>query len=257
MKKILGVLAVSVGMVTVASAEVIVDVSDAFTAGKFTYDDATIKVKSSAANPRGSLEYRFNDTPFAIGVEYATSKNEFDGEYEDSDGTLEMERTEYVAYVRLGGRNSTNLRLGYRNFEYDITDAVIDQYEGGTLVEQDINGIANGAMATGIDAELNLIFGDKITFGVGIGYTFFTGAEYTWEYDAIPGGHQVGSAELDAHSLRIRPEVSFEAMENLRLYVNVMLAATAWEGTPDDGKDYPGFDVYSAAAVGLRYSFGK
>lgn len=252
-KKIIGVLAVSIGMVAVASAEVIVDVSDAFTAGKFTYGDSTIKVKSSAANPRGSLEYHFIDTPFAIGVEYASSENDFEGEYEDSDGELSMERTEYAAYIRLGGKNSTNLRLGYRNFEYDITEGDIRQSSG----EHDINGIANGKMATGIDAELNLLFGEKVTFGVGIGYTFFTGAEYTWEYDIVGGGHQAGSAELDAHSLRIRPEISFETMENLRIYVNVMLAATAWEGTPDNGKDYPGFDIYSAAAVGLRYSFGQ
>jgi len=252
-KKILSVLAVSVGMVAVASAEVIVDVSDAFTAGKFTYEDTTVKVKSSAANPRGSLEYRFNDTPFAIGVEYASSKNDFEGEYEDSDGDLTMERAEYAAYVRIGKRDSVNLRLGYRNFEYDITDGDIRQSSG----EHDIHGIANGKMTTGIDAELNLLFGEKVTFGVGIGYTFFTGAEYTWQYDIENGPqNQAGSAELDAHSLRIRPEISFETMENLRIYLNVMLAATAWEGTPDNGKDYPGFDVYSAAAVGLRYSFG-
>lgn len=256
MRKVLSALVVSAGLVAVAGAEVIVDVSDAVTVGSFKYEDAKITVKSSAANPRASLEYKFGESPFAIGVEYASSKNDFDGTYEDSDGTLTMERTEMAAYVRFGSKHSTNLRVGYRKFEYDVTDAIINQSSG----ERDINGVANGDLTTGIDAELNLIFGEKVSFGVGLGYTFFTGAEYTWAYDKVVGGsveHKVGSAKLDAHSVRVRPELSFEAIENLRIFINYTLAATAWTGTPDGGQDYPGVDVFSAAAVGLRYSFGK
>jgi hypothetical protein len=251
-KKTLVMLGVSACLITGARAELMVDVGNSFTMGKFDYEDATIEVKSSIANPRAGLEYRFAESPFGLGIEYAMSENDFEGEYENSDGDLTMERTEYVAYLRLGSRDSVNVRFGYRSFEYDISDGDIRQSNG----EHDINGVANGDMTTGIDAELNLVFGEETTFGVGIGYTFFMDAEYTWEYDIeSTGAHRTGSATLDAHSLRIRPELSFKLNDNTRLYFNAVLAATAWEGTPEGEQEYPGYDVFSAAGVGIRYYF--
>jgi hypothetical protein len=69
------------------------------------------------------------------------------------------------------------------------------------------------------------------------------------------GAEKTGAATLDAHSLRIRPELSFKLNENTRLYFNAVLGATAWEGTPDGEQEYPGYDVFSAAGVGIRYYF--
>lgn len=99
------------------------------------------------------------------------------------------------------------------------------------------------------------MFGDKVQFGMGIGGTYFMDADYTWEYDKEVGGvttHETGSATLNGYSGRVRPEISFKVNDTVRIFLNYTLQATMWEGTPDNGKDYPGVDVYSAAAGGVR-----
>ena len=242
------------------AAQIIVELGDAMTFGEFNYEDTTIEVNEEFVNPRGSIEFRFAGSPISIGGEYAQSKNEFDGEYEDSDGTLEMERKEFVAFVRFGHKNGCNLRLGYRNFQYDINNAWINQRENGVLTEIDMDGIAEGKLSTGADVELNLAAGTSVQFALGLGYTFFKDAEYEWSYTAIGdnAGFHAGAAEVDAHSVRVRPEISFGLSDELRVFVNGTIAATAWDidKDDDDTPDYPGIDIYSAIGAGIRYTFG-
>ena len=64
--------------------------------------------------------------------------------------------------------------------------------------------------------------------------------------------HETGSATLNGYSGRVRPEISVKVGDKVRIFANYTLQATSWEGTPDNGKDYPGVDVYSAAAAGVR-----
>jgi hypothetical protein len=239
-------------------SQIIVELGDAMTLGEFTYEDTTIDISEEIFNPRGGIEFRFGGTPFSIGGEYAQSENTFDGEYEESDGTMDVERTEYVAFLRLGHKNGTNLRLGYRSFEYDFSDAIIHQDNG----ETDIDGEASGDLTTGYDAELTLAIGSDVQFALAVGGTYFTDAKYEWSYTAIGGpnpGFHAGSAKLDAYSARIRPELSFAAGENLRIFVNAMVSASTWQIDEDDDEatpDYPGVDVYSAIGAGIRYTFG-
>lgn len=237
-------------------SQIIIELGDAMTFGDFTYEDTTIDVSEEFMNPRGSAEFRFGGTSLAIGGEYAQSKNTFDGEYEDSDGTLDAERTEYVLFARLGHKNGTNLRVGYRNFKYDFSDATIHQDNG----ETDVNGKATGKLATGIDAELTLAVGSDLQFALALGATYFTDAEYDWSYTAIGGpnpGFHAGTAKLDAYSARVRPEISFAAGKNLRVFVNGTVQASTWDisqSEDDASPDYPGVDIYSAIGAGIRYT---
>jgi hypothetical protein len=240
------------------TGELIVEASDAVSLGKFSVQDVTVKIKQSYVNPRAVAEYRFGGTALAIGGEFSKMKNDYDGTYEFSDGSLTMDRTDWTVFARIGYRDSVNLRLGYRNFQYDITDAIINQRDGGVLTERDTNGTATGELTKGIDAELNLVFGEKVQFGLSLGGTYFIGAKYTWAYDANPGGHKTGNATVDAYSGRIRPELAFMLADNLQLFVNYTLMATAWEGREitNTKTDYPAYDLMSAVGAGLRYSFG-
>jgi hypothetical protein len=196
--------------------------------------------------------------PLAVGASYATSENDFTGEWEDEDdsgdGEVTAERTDMNAYVRLGGRDSVNLRLGFRSFKYEFSDGEIRQSSG----EVDRNCQAEGELTTGADAELNLLFGDEVVFGVGVGASFFPDAEFTWEFDKYEGGsfvgRQGGKATVNAYSARVRPELSVKVNDSVRVFCNYTVQGTAWEETPDGGEDYAGVDVYSAAAVGVRVS---
>jgi hypothetical protein len=238
------------------------EVGDAVTLGRFNYKDADITIKTEWFHPRGGLEYCFKGTSFSLGAELSFSKNAFDGSYKDEgDGTVDIERKEFAAFGRLGDKNGSNLRLGYRYFKYNMANGHIYQYyDSGFLEEEDKNGIATANMSKGIDVEGTLAYGDKLKFALSLGYTFFIDAEYDWEYDEIlyPGGnltHKKGTATLDAHSVRIRPEFSYAVTDNLRVFINYMLAASAWTGTPEGEKDYAGVDIYSGACLGLRYFF--
>jgi len=238
-------------------SQIIIELGDAMTFGDFTYEDTTINVSEEFMNPRGSAEFRFGGTPFAIGGEYAQSKNEFDGTYEDSSGNLDAERTEYVLFLRLGHKNGTNLRLGYRNFKYDFTDATIFQDNG----EVDIHGDTTGKLATGLDAELTLAFGSDFQFALALGASYFMDAKYDWSYTAVGGpnpGFHAGTAKMDAYSARVRPEISFAAGKNLRVFVNGTVQASTWDisqSEDDASPDYPGVDIYSAIGAGIRYTF--
>ena len=102
------------------------------------------------------------------------------------------------------------------------------------------------------------MFGDKVQFGLCIGGTYFIDANYTWDYDANPGGHRSGTAKMDAYCARLRPELAFKLTDNLQLFANYTLMATAWKGREitNTATDYPAYDLISAVGVGLRYSFG-
>jgi hypothetical protein len=238
--------------------ELIVEASDAVTLGKLTYDKVTVNIKQSYVNPRVMAEYRFGGTALSLGGEFSKLKNDYDGTFEYSDGSMTMDRTDWTLFARLGYRDSVNLRVGYRNFAYDVKDAILNQRDNGVLTEQDTNGTAKGDLTTGIDAELNLVFGEKVQVGLSLGGTYFIGAKYDWAYDAAPGGHKTGTAKVDAYSARIRPELAFLLADNLQLFVNYTLMATMWKGREvgNTNTDYPAYDVISAVGVGLRYSFG-
>lgn len=243
-----------------------VDLGNAVTFGKFTYDDATIDIEGELFNPRGALEYQFAELPLAVGLEASMSENTFTGDYDDGDGDsgegeVDIERQEMALYLKFVPNNTFSFRIGYRNFNYDLSNADITQYENGAIDERDINGVADCSLATGIDTQLGLIFGspDALQLGLTLGYTYFIDAEYDWEYDEVIGAattHRTGSATANAHSLRIRPEVSFPLTDAVRLYADWCIAATAWDADlPDEDPSYPGFDMYSGVSVGVRYAF--
>jgi hypothetical protein len=261
---------VAAGLLAVGSvhagdaARLTVDVGNAFTLGEFTYDDNTIEVDSEMFNPRARVEFQFGGTPLAFGGEYLKSENTFSGEYDEGNGDagigdLEVERNEFAFYLKLIPSYNFSVRFGYRNFEYDISNANITQWDDGVISEQDLNGIANAKLATGVDSQIDIIIGSptSVNLALILGYTYFIDGEYDWEYDEVIGGvttHRVGSATADAHSIRVKPELSIPLSENLRLYVNGEVGATAWDADVDDDEPaYPGYDIFMAATAGLRY----
>lgn len=239
------------------SGRIIVELANGVTMGKLTYEDATIDISTEVFNPSASVEYKFAGSPLAIGLEASMSKNDFDGEYDDGNGSLTAERKKYVAFLRLGDRDGSYLRIGYCNFKYDFSDAVIYQPD-----ETDTDGTATGDLANGADVELCLGFPGKVGFSLALGASYFMDAEYDWSYVEIGGdspGFHAGTAKMDAISARIRPEISFDMGGNLRLFVNGTVQASAWMIDEDDDEaspDYPGVDIYSAMTAGIRYSFG-
>ena len=261
-----GMLAVGVSQAADEASRITLDVGNAFTFGKFTYDDTTIDIDSEMFNPRGNIEFKFGGAPLAFGAEYIKSENTFTGEYEEPDGDagngeLDVERSEFAFYLKLVPSYHFNIRLGYRNFEYDITNADIDQYDNGVLDEMDRNGTANAKLTTGLDGQMNIIIGGptSVNLALMLGYTYFIDGEYDWEYDKIVGGnttHVTGAATANTHSIRVRPELSFPLTDDLRLYVNAEVAATAWDADlEDDDPEYPGYDFFMGATAGLRYGF--
>lgn len=238
------------------SGKIIVELANGLTMGEFTYEDATIDVSTEAFNPSGSIEYKFAGLPLAIGLEASMSKNDFDGEYDDGSGSLTAERKKFVAFVRVGDKNGSYLRLGYCNFKYDFSDAIIYQPD-----ETDLDGTATGDLATGADVELGLGIVRRVGVSVAIGASYFKDAEYEWSYIEVRGisrQFRAGTAKMDAIAARIRPEISFALGKNLRLFVNGTLQASSWMIDEDDdaaSPDYPGVDIYSAVTAGIRYSF--
>lgn len=236
------------------TAQVIVELGDAMTFGEFTYEDTTIEVSEEFNNPQGSIEFKMEGAAIAIGAEFMKSENEFTGEYDDGNGELNAERQKLVAFIRFGNKNASYLRLGYCNFSYDFSDAVV--VRPGELIT---DGEASADMTTGVDAELNLAVGSSVQFAIALGASYFMDAEYDWSYMSSVDGFQVGSAEADTFSVRVRPELSFGLTDNFRVFVNGTLQGTTWdvdEDQDDSTPDYVGVDVYSAAAAGIRYTFG-
>lgn len=242
------------------------EVGNAITFGKFTVEDTEIEVGTEAFNPRGSLEFNFGGTPFCLGIDFAISQNDFDGTYEDGEdtgkGSLDVDRDDFGAYMRLGSRESpVNLKLGYRYFKYEFSNGELDQFENGILVEWDREAEATGDLTKGIDAELNFVVGNNVQFALALGGSYFMDAKYKWSYiktapaEGIFDELVTGEMEMDAYSARIRPEFSFLATDNMRIFVNYTLQASIWEedieGTA--ANQYPAVDVYSAAMIGLRY----
>lgn len=236
------------------NGQLMVELGNAFTMGNFTYEDATIDIEASSSNPRGALEWRANGSTVALGAEYAKSENSYTGEYEDGDGTLDMERTEWGVYLRFGDRERTNLRVGYRNFKYDISNAIINDPP-----DHDVDGTATGELTTGADVELTLATGETLRFALSIGASYFFDADYEWSYLEVAGdepGPHAGTAALDAVGLRLKPELSYRLNENLVIFANGMVAASTWVGdVDDDNPDFAGVDIFSGVGVGLRYYF--
>ncbi len=249
------------GMASAQDAgKLVVDLANGMTFGKFTYEDTTIDIESEIFNPRVGVEFQFADSVLAIGGEFSMSDNTFTGEYkggnDDGEGTVDVERTEYAAYVKLRPSDNFGLRVGYRSFKYDLSNADIIQRENGIVTERDMNGTATGDLTTGIDAQLNLGIGDGFRVGLMLGYTYFMDAEYEWAYDEVIGGvttPKAGKATADAHSVRIRPEVSIAVSDNIRIYADYTLWVTAWSADVNDNDpEYPGYDLYTGVGVGVR-----
>jgi hypothetical protein len=233
------------------------------TIGQFTFQDATVDISEEFFNPRVSVEYGFSKPRISLGVAYAASENNYSLEFDDGeetlDGDVDVERTDLIGFVRFGRRDGMNLRLGVRRFEYELSNAQLDEFENGAQTKQIRNGTAGGELTTGIDAELNLVFGTGVQFGLTLGGSYFMDAQYAWQYqDMLAGGAWTsGTAELDAVSLRIAPELTVPLADGLRLYVNYTISGTSWIGNEDDeGEDYAGVDVMTAVGVGFRYWFG-
>jgi hypothetical protein len=220
----------------------------AITFGSFKYSGADVSIEKTFMNPRLSAEFGFKDTSIAAGVEFARSKNQFDGTWKTGAGSVDIERTELAIYARLGERERNNLRLGYRRFSYDFTDGSfvdgLDNYLSAT---------ATGKLTTGVDLEATVAGGETLTFSLTAGATYFIGADYEWSY-SLNGAPRVGNAaKLSAYSARLRPEISFKVGDSLRVFGNYMLSVSSWKGTPTGGKDYAGVDVYSGIGVGVRW----
>jgi hypothetical protein len=275
MKRFLVVALLGVGLVFQAAAaenegggQLILSAGDAITFGGLKVKDVTIDVETEVFNPRLGAEYKFGGTAFAIGAEYAMSENSYTGEYSDNDsngnGSFDVKRSDLGLYVRFGSRDNVNFKLGYRYFNFEFSNGELDQYENGILTEEDRNGEATGDLTTGIDGELNLALGDELQFALALGGSYFIDANYEWSYDKKgedTGGawqHVEGSATYDAYSARIRPEISFEPVDNLRIYLNYTLQASMWSADvdTDDFGDYPGLDLYSAVECGARLTIG-
>lgn len=242
------------------------DFGNSFTFGKVSYKDVTIEGDSGSFNPRAALELKFGGWPLAVGGEYIASDCEFSGEYEDDDGeigrgSLNIEHNEFTIYLKFVPWYNFNLRLGYRNFDYDITDANIDRYRNGSLYKTYASGSTHAQLDSGIDAQAVFIIGSprSVNLGLLLGYTYFVDGEYEWEYIETLHGHSrsySGSATANAHSVRIRPELSIPLGENFRIYANIEAAATAWDAdVADDDPEFPGYDFFVGATVGLRYGF--
>jgi hypothetical protein len=220
----------------------------AITFGSFKYSGADVSIEKTFFNPRLSAEFGLKDTSFAAGIEFARSKNNFEGTWKTGAGSVDIERTELAIYARYGERERNNLRLGYRRFSYDFTD--------GTFVDgldNYLSATATGKLTSGLDLEGTVAGGETITFSLTAGATYFIGADYEWSY-SLNGAPRVGNtAKLSAYSARLRPEISFKVGDSLRVFGNYMLSVSSWKGTPTGGKDYAGVDVYSGIGVGVRW----
>jgi hypothetical protein len=256
-------LAVAMSAAGQEQGGLILEAADAITVGSFTYQDSEVTISEEFFNPQGSVEYYFPGGNFAIGFLYAQSENNFDLVVDDgetrTDGALDVERTTLLPFVRLGKRDGINLRLGYNMFEYKFSNGTLDETENGMITKQIRDGYAKGDLASGIDAELSLLFGSKFQFGLVLGGTYFMNAKYDWRYrDDLKGGAiTTGTAELDAVMLRLAPELSYEVADGWRIFARYQIAGTSWLGNEEDeDEDYAGVDVMTAAYIGLRVDLG-
>lgn len=244
------------------TGKLLVEAGTEATVGKFEYADATVDISEEAFNPRLSAEYELPKSAFSFGVAYASSDNDYSLEFDDGektlDGDLTVERTDLIPFIRLGHRDGVNFRIGYRMFEYELSDGTLDETEDGRFTMRIRNGTAKGELDNGIDAQLNLLFGNSVQFGVRLGATYFMDAEYTWQYrDQLKGGAiQTGTAKLDAMSVSVAPELTFRLADEFRLFVNYTIAGTTWIDNEDTDEDYAGTDVMTSLGVGLRATFG-
>lgn len=244
------------------------EVGNAVTFGSLTIKDTKINVDTAAFNPRAGLEYKFAGVPLCLGVDFAYSKNDLDGTYKDGsdqgDGSLNIKRNDFGAYVRLGSRDTpVNFKLGYRYFKYEYKDGILNQFKNGIQVEWDRDAQATGDLTKGLDAELNFVMGTKFQFVLGLGASYFKDAKYTASYlkKTTPDGEYELTTppeiKMDAYAVRVCPEFSYLATDNLRIFVNYTLQASKWKddvkGTAAD--QYPAIDLYSAAMIGIRYTF--
>lgn len=257
---LIGSLAGTAMAADAGGTKLIIEGSDLATFGTFKYDKSEISVDKTFANPKGSIEVTLGSSPVSIGVEGSHSENNFDGTYENSNGNVDVKRNEFVGFLRFGRKDNTNIRFGFRKFKYDFSNAHIFQYENGVLEEEDRNGSATGDLATGADVEITLAAGSDVQFALTFGGTYFKDAKYSWTYDKYDGnnhflGTTTGSAQLDAFSARLRPQISFKTSENLRFFVNGTLAASTWNAKPDGDPDYPGVDIYMAVGAGAQLTF--
>lgn len=239
----------------------VIEGGTAITMGKFSYLDYTVDISKEFFNPRLSLEYVFPDSDMSIGFLFSNTKNSFDLEYDDGkkniDGTLDVKRTEILPFFRLGPHDRHSLRLGFRMFNYKFSDGAWLEYRDGSLTKNAIDGKAEGKLSTGLDAELNLNFGNEFKFNLMLGASYFFNAKYNWEYyDLLAGRRETGDAKLNALSIRFSPGLSFQVMDNMRISANYIIEATSWLGSKDDEhEEYAGVDIVSAILLKVKYVF--
>ena len=231
-----------------AASTLRLEAGTAITFGEFKYSGADVKIEKTIFNPRASVEFGLGGTSLSAGLEYARSANQFTGTWKTGNGEVDISRTELVVFARVGERERSNVRVGYRRFNYDFEDG---QFTDGANIY--LRASATGKLTTGLDVEGTVAGGDAVTFALTAGATYFVGADYAWSYSLNGGPTTSDSAKLSAYSVRLRPEISFKVGDSLRVFGNWMLAASSWKGTPSGGKDYAGVDVYSGIGVGARF----
>lgn len=265
-RNILGTAALSTLVLAGSSAHggdggISVEAGSTMLFGSFTYQDATVDISQELFNPRASIELMLPKTPLSVGVAYATAKNGYTLEYDNGEkvlnGSLDIKRTDLTPFLRLGSADGVNLRIGYRMFNYKLSNGAFDETKNGVLTRKISDGTAEGDLSKGVDAELNLMFGGRFKAGIMLGGSYFMDAKYDWMYkDDLNGGSiETGTATLDAVSLRLAPQISFAIVEDLRLELNYCVSATSWIGNKDDvEEDYAGYDIVTAMTVALRYT---
>ncbi|HMO51509.1 MAG TPA: hypothetical protein PKE26_00620 [Kiritimatiellia bacterium] len=233
------------------------------TFGKFTYKDATVEVTEEFFNPNLMLEYVFPDRLYGIGVRYAMSENGFTLDYADNKkklvGNMDAERTILLPYLRIGPHDGVFFRIGAIFYEYEFSNATLDETRNGVPTKRIRDGYAKGELTPGLDAEISMLFGKKVQLGLHIGGAFYPGAKYTWRYrDELKGGALVtGNAKLDAATVRGGPELSVAVGKNWRLFARYAISATSWLGNEDEEhEDYAGTDIMTSVLVGLRADMG-
>ncbi len=231
--------------------------------GTFSYDDATVEISEEFWNPNVGIEYAFPGKTFGVGVRYSTSENSFELDYDNGhktlDGSMDGERSILLPYMRIGPRDGISLRVGASIYEYDFSNAYLDEVKEGVPTKKIREGTASADLSLGVDVELDMMFGDKFLFGVIIGAAYFPNADYDWQYRDELGDNQIktGTAELDAVSARIGPEISYAVADGWRIFLRYLISGTSWLGDKDDeDEDYAGIDAMSAASIGVRADFG-
>lgn len=257
-----GVLALWTGRAD-AGGRWILDAGSDIAFGTFTYDDATVEISEEYFNPNVGIEYVFAEREIGLGVRYMESENAFDLDYDNGrktlDGSLDAERSIIIPYVRIGPRDGISLRVGASIYEYDFSEAWLDETKKGVPTKRIRDGRASADLSLGADLELSMMFGDRFQFGLILGAAYYPDADYEWQYrDELDDNRiKTGTAQLDAVSGRVGPEFSFEVAEGWRVFLRYLISGTSWLGNKEDeDEDYAGVDGMSAGSVGLRADFG-